>query len=99
MPVKANQPVAASPDAYVVAVTGWQRPVVDALRSHVLAASHVDEAIKWTNIVFFSSGPLVMIRTEGRRVLFGFWRGQRLRPIEPQLKPDDKYEMATMTFR
>lgn len=29
-------------------------------------------------------------------MLFGFWRGQRLRTIEPRLKPGGKYEMATL---
>jgi hypothetical protein len=32
-------------------------------------------------------------------VLFGFWRGQRLRDIEPGLKPGGKYEMATLELR
>jgi hypothetical protein len=31
--------------------------------------------------------------------LLGFWRGQRLRAIDPQLKPGGKYEMATIEFR
>jgi hypothetical protein len=31
--------------------------------------------------------------------LFGFWRGQRLRHIEPRLKPGGKYEMATLELR
>ena len=43
--------------------------------------------------------PIAMIRAEEARVLFGFWRGQRLRGLEPKLKPGGKYEMATMTFR
>ena len=30
---------------------------------------------------------------------FGFWRGQRLREIEPRLKPGGKYEMATLELR
>ena len=32
-------------------------------------------------------------------MLFGFWRGQQLRDIEPRLKPGGKYEMATIEFR
>ena len=32
-------------------------------------------------------------------MLFGFWRGQRLREIEPRLKPGGKYEMATLELR
>ena len=33
-------------------------------------------------------------RAEETRVLFGFWRGKRMRDIEPRLKPGGKYEMA-----
>ena len=36
---------------------------------------------------------------EAERVLFGFWRGQRLTEIEPRLKKGGKYEMATLAFR
>jgi hypothetical protein len=38
----------------------------------------------------------LLIRADGSRVLFGFWRGQRLRALEPRLKPGGKYEMATL---
>src|SRR6188472_2460688 len=44
-------------------------------------------------------GPVLLIRVEPNRVLFGFWRGQRLRHIEPRLKPGGKYEMATLELR
>ncbi len=40
-----------------------------------------------------------LIRAEDERVLFGFRRGQRLRKIEPRLKPGGKYEMATLDIR
>ena len=39
------------------------------------------------------------MRAEDERVLFGFWRGRRLRDIEPRLKPGGKYEMATLELR
>ena len=39
-----------------------------------------------------------LIRAEDTRVLFGFWRGRRLRDIEPKLKPGGKYEMATLVI-
>jgi hypothetical protein len=38
----------------------------------------------------------LLIRAEEQRVLFGFWRGKRLRAIDPRLKPGGKYEMATI---
>ncbi len=64
----------------------------------MLAVSGLDERIKWGHLVYVSNGPALLIRAEDTRVLFGFWRGQRLRDIEPRLKPGGKYEMATMTF-
>lgn len=90
---------AASPDAYVAAVDGWRRERVEALRAGVRAAARLDEAIKWRHLVYFSNGPVLLIRAEPVRVLFGFWRGQRLRDIEPRLKPGGKYEMATLELR
>jgi hypothetical protein len=87
---------AANPDAYVAALTGWRRDCVEALRAAVRAAAAFDEVIKWGHLVYFKNGPVLLIRAEERRVLFGFWRGQRLRTIEPRLKPGGKYEMATL---
>ena len=45
---------------------------------------------------YLANGPALLIRAEPTRVLLGFWRGQRLRAIEPRLKPGGKYEMATL---
>src|SRR6185295_12610678 len=87
---------AESPDAYVAALSGWRRRQVAALRAAVLEAAPLAERVKWGHLVYFASGPVLLIRAEGRRVLFGFWRGRRLRAIEPRLKPGGKYEMATL---
>ena len=87
---------AASPDAYVDALSGWQRVTVQRLRAAVVASANLDEVIKWGNLVYLSNGPVLLIRAEEHRVLFGFWRGQRLREIEGRLKPGGKYEMATV---
>ncbi|CAK7257029.1 MAG: DUF1801 domain-containing protein [Rhizobiaceae bacterium] len=87
-----------SPDAYVVALDGWRRETVERLRAAVLAAGALEERIKWGHIVCFSNGPVLLIRAEAARVLFGFWRGKRLREIEPRLKPGGKYELATMVY-
>ena len=87
---------AAPPDAYVAALRGWRRDCVEALRSGVTSSAPLDEVIKWGHLVYFSNGPVLLIRAEEQRVLFGFWRGQRLREIEPRLKAGGKYELATM---
>jgi hypothetical protein len=90
---------AASPDAYVANLDGWRRECVDAIRAGVRATPGLEEVIKWGHLVYLSNGPVLLIRAEAERVLFGFWRGQRLRAIEPRLKPGGKYEMATVELR
>ena len=91
-------PPAASPAAYVKALSGWRRRTVAGLRAATRKAGALDEAIKWGNVVCFANGPVLVIRAEDERVLFGFWRGRRLRELEPRLKPGGKYEMATIAL-
>ena len=55
--------------------------------------------MKWGHLVYLANGPILLIRAEKDRVLFGFWRGQRLGAIEPRLKRGGKYEMATLELR
>ena len=90
---------AADPDAYVQALTGWRRDCVEMLRAAVTKEKGLEERIKWGHLVYVANGPVLLIRAEESRVLFGFWRGQRLREIEPRLKPGGKYEMATLELR
>ncbi|PWK72675.1 DUF1801 domain-containing protein [Aminobacter sp. AP02] len=89
---------AESPQAYVDALDGWRREIVKALYEAARAGGDPEARIKWGHIVCFSNGPVLLIRAEDARVLFGFWRGRRLRGIEPRLKTGGKYELATMTF-
>lgn len=89
---------AQSPDAYVESLDGWRRPLVDTLRKAVRSAGALEERIKWGHLVYLHGGPVLLIRAEELRVLFGFWRGQRLRELEPRLKPGGRYEMATMVL-
>src|SRR6187549_1634501 len=86
---------ASSPDAYVAALSGWRHAVVEQLRAAVLGGAALDEVIKWGHLVYLSNGPVLLIRAEETRVLFGFWRGQRLREMDPRLKAGGKYELAT----
>ncbi len=90
---------AADPDSYVTALAGWQRARVEELRAAVCGAAGLQEVVKWGHLVYFANGPVLLIRAEEHRVLFGFWRGQRLRAIEERLKPGGKYEMATLELR
>jgi hypothetical protein len=98
MPMKKTVP-AANPDAYVESLGGWQRKLVEQLRVIVVKAAKLEEVVKWGHLVYFSNGPTLLIRAEDSRVLFGFWRGQRLRDIEPTLKASGNYEMATIELR
>lgn len=61
-----------------------------------IIAPALEERLKWGHLVCFSSGPVLIIRAEPKQVLFGFMPGQRLRHIEPRLKPGRKYALATL---
>ncbi|WP_431098868.1 DUF1801 domain-containing protein [Polaromonas aquatica] len=80
------------------ALSGWRRATVEQVRAAVLNSATLDEVIKWGHLVYLSNGPVLLIRAEETRVLFGFWRGQRLREMDSLLKPGGKYEMATREF-
>jgi len=90
---------AADSDAYVEGLEGWQRPLVISLRKAVRGAGPLEEVLKWGHLVYLANGPALLIRAEEKRVLFGFWRGQRLTEIEPRLKGGGKYEMATLELK
>lgn len=91
-------PAAESPDAYVAALSGWQFELCTMLRAAVKRAAAFDETIKWTNLVFLANGPCILIRAEEHRVLLGFWRGKRLREIEPRIKASGKYELGNLVM-
>ena len=78
---------------------GWRFECVERLRASVLAEGKLEEAVKWGHLVYAANGPVLLIRAEPERVLFGFWRGQRLQNIEPGLKASGQYEMATLEIR
>ena len=78
---------AANPDAYVAALTDWRRACVEELQMEV------------SHSLVRAKGPVLLIRAEDERVLLGYWRGKRLREIEPRLVPGGKYEMATAELR
>ncbi len=90
---------ATTPQGYIECLEGWQRSYSQALRSTALAASPpLQERLKWGHLVFLSNGPVLLVRAEPRRVLLGFWRGQRLLHLEPRLKSGGQYEMATLAL-
>jgi hypothetical protein len=99
MTSKMKSPEVSHPDDYAAAFSGWRRKQVEDLRKAVLGLRKVDEGLKWGHLVFSANGPVLLIRAEEHRVLLGFWRGQRLRDIEPRLKPGGKYEMATLELQ
>lgn len=89
---------AADPAEYLARLSGWQRELVIALRAALLSAADFEEAIKWTNVVYLAEGPCILIRSEERRVLLGFWRGKRLVELDPRIKPSGKYELGNIAF-
>jgi hypothetical protein len=91
-------PAAESPDAYIAALSGRQLERCRMLRAAVLRAAPFDETIKWTNLVFMANGPCILIRAEEHRVLLGFWRGKRLRELEPRIKASGKYELGNLVM-
>lgn len=90
---------AESPDAYVAALDGWRRPLVEQLRAAVRGAAPFEERIKWGHIVYFANGACMLIRAEEARVLLGFWRGKRLTALEARLETGGKYEMGRIMLR
>ncbi|MCA9757992.1 MAG: DUF1801 domain-containing protein [Candidatus Eisenbacteria bacterium] len=90
---------ATTPDEYVECLGGWQRDTVERLRKAVRTDRRLEEALKWGHLVYLFEGPVLLIRAEETRVLFGFWRGKRLLEIESRLVPSGKYEMATVELR
>ena len=91
-------PVAETPDAYIAALSGWQLERCWMMRAAVMAAAPFEETIKWTNIVFTANGPCILIRAEEQRVLLGFWRGKRLRDLEPRIKASGKYQLGNLVL-
>jgi hypothetical protein len=91
-------PAAESPDAYIAALSGWQLERCRMMRAAIMAAAPFEETIKWTNLVFMANGPCILIRAEERRVLLGFWRGKRLRELEPRIKASGKYELGNLVM-
>lgn len=88
---------AADPDGYVAALSGWQQARVVALRAAVLeAAPDLEEGLKWGHLVYFSHGPVLLVRAEPTRVLFGFWRGKRLLHLEPRMRGGGRFELRTL---
>jgi hypothetical protein len=91
---------AVDPDGYVAAFAGWQQAQVMALRAAVReAAPELEEKLKWGHLVYFSNGPVLLIRAEPERLLFGFWRGKRLLHLEPRMQGGGKYELRTLALR
>lgn len=97
--MRGGPPPPSDPDAWIAAVTGWQRPMVDDLRAAVHAGGTFAETVKWHNLVFVAGGPCILIRAEESRVLLGLWRGKRLHELDPRLKASGKYELANIVLR
>ncbi|MEJ0035116.1 MAG: DUF1801 domain-containing protein [Gammaproteobacteria bacterium] len=94
-----KQPTFPNAEAYIDSLDGWRRKCVERLRASVLGQKQLQESVKWGHLVYEANGPVLLIRAEPERVLFGFWRGQRLQVLEPELMGSGQYEMATLDIR
>lgn len=92
---------ATNPAEYLDAVQGWQAAGVRALHDLVReAAPTLEPRLKWGHLVFFAGeSPVLLIRAEPHRLLFGFWRGKRMRHIDARLSGTGKFELATLDLR
>jgi hypothetical protein len=89
---------ATTPDAYAEALSGWQRAYVVALRTAVRsAAPALREQLKWGHLVYLLNGPVLLLRAEPERVLFGFWRGGAGASSAAEARR--QAEMATLALR
>jgi hypothetical protein len=66
-------------DGYIAALEPWQAEIATAVRRLVReAAPETTEAIKWSQPVFESNGPVCYVKAFKNHVNFGFWRGAEL---------------------
>ncbi len=87
-PMKKSIPPA-SPAAYLESLNGWQHRYVEALRATVIAAAPtLDEVIKWGHLVYFSNGPVLLIRAE-----------ERARPLRVLARPAPAAHRASTPVR
>jgi hypothetical protein len=66
-------------DDYIAQLSGWQAEAATQLRAIVReAAPDADEAIKWSQPVYSSNGPVCYFKAFTKHLNFGFWRGVQL---------------------
>lgn len=89
----------ADTEAWFADAADWQKPIISTLRGAIASAADFEQMIKYGNLFFLHRGPAVLIRHEPERLLLGFFRGKRLRDMEPRLKLGGKYELANLVLR
>lgn len=66
------------------------------MRAAIMAAADFAETIKWTNLLFSTQGPCIVIRAEEQPVILALFRGKRLAHLDPRIKPSGKYELGNL---
>ena len=87
------------PAAWLDALTGWQRQLVDELLATVRKSTRLEAAVRGGDLVFLSNGPALAFRVEPDRVRFALWRGRSMRDIEPRLEPEGAGDRAAVSLR
>ena len=89
---------AMTPEEWMALWSGWPRTCAKALRVAVAAGAEFEQRIKWGNLMFAHHGLCVLIHVDDARVMLGFFRGKRLRDLDPAIKASGKYELGNITF-
>lgn len=86
-------------DDYMASVEGVPGEVAHRLRTllHEIAPE-MDEALKWSQAVYSSNGPVCYFRAGKNHVTFGFWRGNTLRKHHERLESGGE-KMAHLKLR
>ncbi len=88
-----------SPDEWYRDAQDWQKPLIATIRDSISSAAAFDQEVKYGNLFFLHAGPAMMIRHEEDRVIFGLFRGKRLRGMDSRLKASGKYELANIVLK
>lgn len=72
--------VAKTVDEYIAGLLAEHGAILKELRAIIKkAAPKAEEAVKWAQPVYSSSGPMIFIKAHAKHVNFGFWRGAQMK--------------------
>lgn len=90
---------AKTPGEWIALWSGWNRTCAEQLRDALLAGAPFELSVKWGNLLFAHHGTCAVIHVDEGRVVLAFFRGKRLRAIDPAIKASGKFELGNLFFR